>query len=118
MQFRQCRQDLVVEAERVVEVLENTCPESWLLSVEEIFDFFAYFVGTGASRQRASNACDYYAVRALYHDELGYPLYMETQLISGISERKQYLAWITTFSCLALLSPVYQVEIESLTPLP
>lgn len=112
----ECRQEIEIYQDRVVEVIQNDCNETWLMTVDSIFALFQSFVGSGSSRVEASNRCSYYIVDAKYNHELGYPIFIENRLI-GTKERYRYIYLETEFACLAVGPPLYTIEIESLIPL-
>ncbi len=111
-----CRQEVEIYQERVVAVIENTCSETWSMTVTDIFELIQHFVGTGPTRPEASDGCNYYIVDAVYHAELGYPLNIENRLI-GTERRFFKVLSRSNYSCLAILPPLYRIEIESLVPL-
>ena len=111
-----CRQEVEVYQDHVVAVLENDCSETWSMTVDGIFRFFQSVVGTETSRAEASDGCHYYIVDARYHDELGYPVFIENRLV-GSEVRYEFVYRRTSYACLAILPPIYRIEIESLIPL-
>ena len=111
-----CRQEVEVYQDHVVAVLENDCSETWSMTVDGIFELFQPEVGTETSRAEVSDGCHYYIVDARYHDEFGYPVFIESRLV-GSEERYQFAYRSALDSCLMNLPPRYKVEIESLIPL-
>jgi hypothetical protein len=113
-----CYEDVEIMNEVVVDVYEEDCESFNLKSVSDIFDLFDRFVGHEKTRPPVGNGCSYYYVDAIFDEQLGYPIYMETHDIMGVSKRNKYVSNVTEFACV-LFGPVqYTARIESLTPLP
>jgi hypothetical protein len=113
-----CYEDVEILEEKVVHVYEQDCEAIGLKSVTDIFELFDRFVGNAEIRPPVGNGCSYYYVDAIFDDQFGYPIYMETHDIIEVSKRKTYVSHAAGFACLLFLPIQYTVEIESLTPLP